>query len=115
MYKVKKEKGHNQTLFLENTETGGTLAVGRMSMDILTILKDAKILEDGVSYTSEIEQDVTPEVAERLKSTTMRTTKVPKTKTQSDKAKLPKKELDPMALMASFAKMAEANEKKGGK
>lgn len=50
MYKLLKEKGNNMNLVLENTETKASIIIGRLSVDILRILKEGGIYlkdEDG--------------------------------------------------------------------
>ena len=39
MYKILKEKGNNMNIVLENTETKASIVIGRLTMDILSILE----------------------------------------------------------------------------
>lgn len=46
MYKVLKEKGNNVAVTLENTETKASIIIGRLTMDILSILES----KEGVHF-----------------------------------------------------------------
>lgn len=40
MYRVIKEKGNNQNIFVENTESKKSINIGRLSMEIIKILEE---------------------------------------------------------------------------
>ena len=39
MYKILKDKGNNMNIVLENTETKASIVIGRLTIDILSILE----------------------------------------------------------------------------
>jgi len=49
MYKLLKEKGNNANVTLENTDTKASIIIGRISMEILSILKE----KEGIHFGSE--------------------------------------------------------------
>ena len=49
MYKVLKEKGNNMNIVLENTETKAQLNLGRLTIDILTLLESKEGVHIGDS------------------------------------------------------------------
>lgn len=49
MYKLLKEKGNNANITLENTDTKASIIIGRISMEILSILKE----KEGIHFGSE--------------------------------------------------------------
>ena len=46
MYRILKEKGNNSNVTLENVETKATIVLGRLSMDMISILSS----NDGLSF-----------------------------------------------------------------
>ena len=46
MYKILKEKGNNMNIVLENTETKASIVIGRLTMDIISILES----KEGVHF-----------------------------------------------------------------
>lgn len=49
MYRLLKEKGNNVSITLENTETKASIIIGRLSLDILEILKKEEDIHFGDS------------------------------------------------------------------
>ena len=48
MYRILKDKGHNQTITLENTDTNAQINLGKLSTTMLAILQDSEGLRLGV-------------------------------------------------------------------
>lgn len=49
MYKLLKEKGNNANVTLENTDTKASIIIGRISIEVLSILKE----KEGICFGSE--------------------------------------------------------------
>lgn len=47
MYRILKEKGNNSNVTLENVETKATIVLGRLSMDIISIISSTEGLSFG--------------------------------------------------------------------
>ena len=106
MYKVLKEKGNNSNITLENQETKASIVLGRISMPILDILKEAGYAFDGVtaSVKDEWNYDVTEEVGKELAKQAMKMNRP--VRDQSKKAKEPKKDnkhIDAMDVLLGLA------------
>ena len=48
MYRILKDRGHNQTITLENTDTNAQINLGKLSTTMLAILEDSEGLRFGV-------------------------------------------------------------------
>lgn len=109
MYKVLKEKGNNSNITLENMETKASIVLGRISMPILDILKDAGHTFDGddISLKDEWNLEVNDEAGKALAKQAMTMSKP--VRDQSNKAKAkdlfqkPNKEIDAMDVLLGLA------------
>lgn len=115
MYKLLKEKGTNKNVTLVNTETNASLIIGKLSIEILDILK-----EDGHSFGSEKDDtrlvdawalDISDDVAKTLSHIALRMKKPIRNKvdiTQEDEQvkdlfKKPNKDIDAMDVLLGLA------------
>ena len=112
MYKVLKEKGNNSSVTLENTETKANVIIGRLTMDILTILEEEPHISFGehgtLSLKEKWEIEVSDETAKKLSSKAFRMSKPVrdqrKTKEeQPDQLKKSNKEIDAMDVLLGLA------------
>lgn len=108
MYKVLKEKGNNQNVTLQNTDTKASIIIGRISIEILNILERAGHKIDGTSITMKDQWDleVNDEIGKELASKAMTMTK-PIRDQRKDKEDKPKKDnakVDAMDVLLGLAK-----------
>ena len=109
MYKVLKEKGNNSSVTLENTETKANIIIGRLTMDILTILEEEPHISFGehgtLSLKEKWEIEVSDETAKKLSSKAFRMSKPVRDqrKTKEDQLKKSNKEIDAMDVLLGLA------------
>ena len=96
MYRLMKENGNNSNILIENEDTHAQINLGRLSMDILSILEteeDMSFGEDGlVTLTGKWDLMLKPSTVEILSKKAMRMSKPPKMKKQTEEQK--RKELN---------------------
>lgn len=108
MYKLVKEYGDNLNVILENTETKAQLNLGRLTIDILTLLeaKEGLTFGDGGEFQLKDSWDFTikDETAKELSEKAMRMSKPirDQRKVKDDKKKL-NKEIDAMDVLLGLA------------
>ena len=103
MYKVLKEKGYNQTVIIENTKTKANVIVGRVSIEMLSILEAAGYkTEDGsLKLTDEWNLEVNAETAGKLTKLAMPMKKPIRTKKEVIKKR--NKDVDAMDVLLGLA------------
>lgn len=103
MYKVTKPKGYNERVTVENTDTKGSIIIGRVSMEMLSILESAgyKTEDDSIKLTDEWDLEVNKETADKLTKLAMPMKKP--TRKFKDKAKQDNKNIDAMDVLLGLA------------
>lgn len=109
MYRVLKEKGNNMNITLENTETNASIVIGRLTMDILSILeakegvhfgKDA----DEIDLKDEWRLIINDETAKELSAKAMLMSKpIRDQRKHKDEPKKSNKEIDAMDVLLGLA------------
>lgn len=108
MYRILKEKGNNVSITLENTETKASIIIGRLSMDILSLLER----EEGIHFSdSEIqlkdkwELTIKDETAKELSAKAMRMSKPVRDQSKKSEQVLKKdnKSIDAMDVLLGLA------------
>lgn len=109
MYKLLKEKGNNANVTLENTDTKASIIIGRISMEILSILKE----KEGIHFGSEAgetalkdkwEFNIEDSTAKELSAKAMRMSKpVRDQRKHKEEPKKNNKEIDAMDVLLGLA------------
>lgn len=108
MYKLVKEYGNNLSVILENTETKAQLNLGKLTIDILTLLetKEGLTFGEGGEFQLKDSWDFTikAETAKELSEKAMRMSKPirDQRKVKDDKKKL-NKEIDALDVLLGLA------------
>ena len=108
MYKLVKEYGDNLNVILENTETKAQLNLGRLTIDILTLLetKEGMTFGEGGEFQLKDSWDfiIKAETAKELSEKAMRMSKPisDQRKVKNDKKKL-NKEIDALDVLLGLA------------
>lgn len=67
MYRVLKEKGNNQVVTLENTETKASIILGKLGMSVMSTLeKEIDFEEKGIKFTDKWDLEISPELGKEL-------------------------------------------------
>lgn len=67
MYRVLKEKGNNQVVTLENTETKASIILGKLGMSVMSTLEKEIDFEDrGLKFTDKWDLEISPELGKEL-------------------------------------------------
>lgn len=110
MYKVLKEKGNNMNITLENTETKASIVIGRLTMDILSILeaKEGIHFGDGegeIQLKNKWDLVVGDETAKELSAKAFRMSKPirDQRKHKEEEPKKSNKEIDAMDVLLGLA------------
>ena len=110
MYKVLKEKGNNMNITLENTETKASIVIGRLTMDILSILesKEGVHIGDGegeIQLKDKWDLVVGDETAKELSAKAMRMSKPirDQRKHKEEQPKKSNKEIDALDVLLGLA------------
>ena len=111
MYKVLKEKGNNMNIVLENTETKASIVIGRLTIDILSILesKEGVHIGDGegeIQLKDKWDLVVGDETAKELSAKAMRMSKPIRDqskKTTEEKKKEANKQIDALDVLLGLA------------
>ena len=108
MYRLLKEKGNNLNVMLENTETKAQLNLGRLTIDILTLLetKEGMTFGDGGEFQLKDGWDFTikDETAKELSEKAMRMSKpIRDQRKVKDEPKKSNKEIDAMDVLLGLA------------
>lgn len=109
MYKLLKERGHNVSLVLENTDTHAQLNLGRLTIDILKLLEREEDLTFGekgkINLTDEWNIIITDSTAKELSAKAMRMSKPirDQRKHKEEQPKKSNKEIDAMDVLLGLA------------
>ncbi len=106
MYRVLKEKGNNMNITLENTETKASIIIGRISMPILNLLKDAgyKMGDEGISVKDKWELDVNEDIGKELAKQAMTMNKpIRDQRKKPEEPKKSNKQIDAMDVLLGLA------------
>ena len=116
MYRLLKEYGNNLNVILENTETKAQLNLGRLTIDILTLLetKEGMTFGDGGEFQLKDGWDFTikDETAKELSEKAMRMSKpIRDQRKVKDEPKKSNKEIDAMDVLLGLANYNQAMHK----
>ena len=110
MYKVLKEKGNNISITLENTETKASIIIGRLSMDILSLLEKEEGIHFGdsdgeIQLKDKWELAIKDETAKELSAKAMRMSKPVRDQSKKSEQVLKKdnKSIDAMDVLLGLA------------
>ena len=116
MYKLLKEKGNNMNLVLENTETKASIVIGRLTIDILSILESKEGVhigdsDDEIKLKDKWDMVIKDETAKEISAKAMRMSKPVRMqrkiqeemKTQEELKKKQNKEIDAMDVLLGLA------------
>lgn len=109
MYKILKDKGNNMNIVLENTETKASVVIGKLSMDILSILelKEGVHIGDSEEIHLKDKWDIAigDETAKELSAKALRMSKPirDQRKVKKEEPKKNNKEIDAMDVLLGLA------------
>lgn len=109
MYRLSKEKGNNMNLILENTETKASIIIGKLTMDILSILETKEGVrfgkDDGeINLKDEWRLTVKDETAKELSAKAMRMSKpIRDQRKVKEEPKKSNKEIDALDVLLGLA------------
>ena len=110
MYKILKEKGNNMNIVLENTETKASIVIGRLTMDILSILEKEGVhfgdSEGEIQLKDKWDIVIGDETAKELSAKAMRMSKPIRDQRKVKVKEEPKKsnkEIDAMDVLLGLA------------
>lgn len=110
MYKLLKEKGNNVSITLENTETKASIIIGRLSMDILSLLEKEEGIrfgdsDDEIQLKDKWELTIKDETAKELSAKAMRMSKPVRDQSKKSEQVLKKdnKSIDAMDVLLGLA------------
>ena len=109
MYKLVKEYGNNLNVILENTETKAQLNLGRLTIDILTLLERKEGMTFGEGGTTQLKDEwnfsISEETAKELSEKAMRMSKPirDQRKVKDDKKKEANKQIDALDVLLGLA------------
>lgn len=103
MYILTKPRGHNSLITIDNQDTNSSVVVGRITMEILDILKTEEGKDttgDDFKLTDDWSFEIKDETARKISATTMKMKKPIRTKTETPKSN---KEIDAMDVLLGLA------------
>ena len=110
MYRVLKEKGNNVSITLENTETKASIIIGRLSMDIRSLLEKEEGIhfgdsDDEIKLKDKWELTIKDETAKELSAKAMRMSKPVRDQSKKSEQVLKKdnKSIDAMDVLLGLA------------
>ena len=108
MYKVLKEKGNNVSITLENTETKASIIIGRLSMDILSLLEKEGVhfgdSEGEIQLKDKWDITIKDETAKELSAKAMRMSKpIRDQRKVKEEPKKSNKEIDALDVLLGLA------------
>ena len=108
MYRLMKDNGNNSNILIENENTHAQINLGRLSMDILSVLEaeeDMSFGEDGlVTLTEKWDLMLKPSTVEILSKKAMRMSKLKmKKQTEEQRRKELNKSVDAMDVLLGLA------------
>lgn len=108
MYKLVKEYGNNLNVILENTETKAQLNLGRLTIDILTLLETKECITFGEGGITQLKDEwnilISNSTAKELSEKAMRMSKpIRDQRKHKDEPKKSNKEIDAMDVLLGLA------------
>lgn len=109
MYRLLKEKGNNLNVILENIDTRAQLNLGRLTIDVLTLLETKEGMTFGEGGTTQLKDDwnfsISEETATELSAKAMRMSKPirDQRKHKEEQPKKNNKEIDAMDVLLGLA------------
>lgn len=108
MYKILKEKGNNVSITLENTETKASIIIGRLSMDILSLLEKEGVhfgdSEGEIQLKDKWDITIKDETAKELSAKAMRMSKpIRDQRKVKEEPKKSNKEIDAIDVLLGLA------------
>ena len=108
MYRLLKEKGHNICVVLENTETHAQLNLGKLTIDMLSLLEREEDLTFGevgaIQFKDEWDIPIKDETAKELSAKAMRMSKpIRDQRKVKDEPKKSNKEIDALDVLLGLA------------
>lgn len=110
MYKIIKETGAGANVILMNTETGASLMIGKLSMEIVNKLRDAGYeigADKEITFGDVWNFDITPELAKEFNTMAFKMKRPVRTKatpTMTDIKKEANKKIDALDVLLGLAK-----------
>ena len=102
MYRLSKPKGYNELITIENTETSANVVIGRISVEVLDILKadEGKDTSSAdFSMKDEWDFEIKDETARKITATAMKMKKPTRAKAEPKE----KKEIDALDVLLGLA------------
>ena len=108
MYRLLKEKGNNLNVILENIDTRAQLNLGRLTIDILTLLETKEGMTFGEGGTTQLKDEwnfsISEETATELSAKAMRMSKpIRDQRKHKEEPKKNNKEIDAMDVLLGLA------------
>ena len=108
MYRLLKEKGNNLNVILENIDTRAQLNLGRLTIDILTLLETKEGMTFGEGGTTQLKDEwnfsISEETAKELSTKAMRMSKpIRDQRKHKEEPKKNNKEIDAMDVLLGLA------------
>lgn len=110
MYRLLKEKGNNLSVILENTATHAQLNLGRLTIDMLTLLERKEGMTFGEGGTTQLKDEwnfsISDETAKELSAKAMRMSKPIRDqskKATEEKKKEANKQIDALDVLLGLA------------
>ena len=109
MYRLLKEKGNNLNVILENIDTRAQLNLGRLTIDVLTLLETKEGMTFGEGGTTQLKDEwnfnISEETAKELSAKAMRMSKPirDQRKHKEEQPKKNNKEIDAMDVLLGLA------------
>ena len=117
MYRLLKEKGNNLNVILENIDTRAQLNLGRLTIDILTLLEIKEGMTFGEGGTTQLKDEwnfsISEETATELSAKAMRMSKPirDQRKHKEEQPKKNNKEIDALDVLLGLASYNQAMHK----
>lgn len=117
MYRLLKEKGNNLNVILENIDTRAQLNLGRLTIDVLTLLETKEGMTFGEGGTTQLKDEwnfsISEETAKELSTKAMRMSKPirDQRKHKEEQPKKNNKEIDAMDVLLGLANYNQAMHK----
>ena len=117
MYRLLKEKGNNLNVILENIDTRAQLNLGRLTIDMLTLLETKEGITFGEGGTTQLKDEwnfsISEETAKELSEKAMRMSKPirDQRKHKEEKPKKNNKEIDALDVLLGVASYNQAMHK----
>lgn len=108
MYRLLKEKGNNLNVILENIDTKAQLNLGRLTIDILTLLERGEGMTFGEGGTTQLKDEwnfsISEETAKELSAKAMRMSKpIRDQRKHKEELKKSNKQIDALDVLLGLA------------